>query len=125
MGYKDKAKQAEYMRQWAAKNRAEFFAGKSCVECGSTTLLELDHIDPAQKTSHRIWTWSKERRAAEIAKCQVLCSECHLSKTRAERRAKVKCGTESMYKLGCRCSECREAKRVARARQRAAHTLAA
>lgn len=90
------------------RNRAAFFNGKSCVKCGSTEQLELDHIDPAQKTEHRIWTWSPERRAEELAKCQVLCHDCHQKKTSAERAARVKCGTEWAYRKGCRCDECRE-----------------
>lgn len=112
-----KADHAEYMRKRNARIRAEFFTGKSCVKCGSTDSLELDHIDPAQKVGHRIWSWSAERRATEIAKCQVLCADCHLTKTKADRRARMKHGTESMYRLGCRCEPCRDAKRIARARR--------
>ena len=81
MPYKDKAKQLEYQRKWMAARRAEYFDGKSCVTCGSTESLELDHIDPATKVSHRIWSWSTERREAELAKCQPLCRDCHESKS--------------------------------------------
>ncbi|MEO0322971.1 MAG: hypothetical protein AAF447_08435 [Myxococcota bacterium] len=65
-----------------AKRRAAFFAGKACVTCGATERLELDHIDPAQKVHHCVWSWSEKRRAAEVAKCQVLCRRCHKRKTR-------------------------------------------
>lgn len=73
----------EYQREWLANRRANFFADKACVRCGSAEQLELDHIDPEQKVSHRIWSWSQERRDAEIAKCQVLCAECHKAKSAA------------------------------------------
>lgn len=60
--------------------RDAWFADKYCESCGSLTDLELDHIDPTMKVSHRIWSWSEERRDAEVAKCQVLCHTCHLKK---------------------------------------------
>lgn len=74
-------KKREYDREWVRKRRATFFAGKCCVKCGSTESLELDHIDPAEKVSHAIWSWREERRLAEAAKCQVLCYKCHKKKT--------------------------------------------
>ena len=73
-----------YQRQWMARRRAEFFAGKSCVRCGSCERLELDHIDPKTKTTHAIWSWRYDRRMEEIAKCQVLCHDCHLKKSASE-----------------------------------------
>lgn len=84
MPYKDKAKQLEYQRKWMAARRAEYFDGKSCVTCGSTESLELDHIDPTTKVHHAIWSWRAERREAELAKCQPLCRDCHISKSRKE-----------------------------------------
>ena len=74
----------KYQREWVAKRRADFFKDKKCVQCGSTERLELDHIDRETKESHSIWSWSEVRRLAEIAKCQVLCHECHRLKTRKE-----------------------------------------
>lgn len=73
--------QREYQRQWVARRRAEWFADKCCIDCGSTDRLELDHVDPSQKISHSIWSWSKSRRAIEIAKCVVRCFPCHRVKT--------------------------------------------
>lgn len=84
MPYADKEKQREYQRQWMANRRAEFFTGKACVQCDSTDRLELDHIDRQVKVSHNIWSWSRERREAEIAKCQVLCHDCHREKTNGQ-----------------------------------------
>lgn len=69
------------MRLWIAQRRADWFAGKSCLRCG--TDLQLDHIDSEQKVDHRIWSWSAERREVELAKCQVLCEPCHKWKTEA------------------------------------------
>ncbi|GAA2546061.1 5-methylcytosine-specific restriction endonuclease McrA [Neomicrococcus aestuarii] len=108
----------EYMRNWARKNRAEFMAGKSCVKCGSTQSLEVDHIDPSEKVTHRIWSGGKAFREAELAKCQVLCAECHKEKTQ-QQRGLFPCGTGAAYKRGCRCEECREAKRIERAASKA------
>jgi len=82
MPYADPAVQREYQRQWAARRRAEYFIDKSCVVCGSTDRLELDHVDPAMKVSHSIWSWSKGRRDAELAKCQILCKTHHQIKTK-------------------------------------------
>lgn len=79
--YKDPDQQREYQRQWIARRRADFFNGKSCVKCGATEQLELDHVDPRTKIHHAIWSWSKERRDAEILKCQVLCNDCHKKKS--------------------------------------------
>ena len=100
----------EYKRRWAAARRAEWMAGKSCVVCGATQSLEVDHIDPEQKIAHRIWTWAIPRRDAELAKCQVLCSEHHKEKTKAQRPIPEH-GTISRYGsiYKCRCDLCRKA----------------
>ena len=111
MPYKDKDKQRDYQRQWMIKRRATFFEGKSCVECGSTERLELDHIDPSTKTHHAVWSWSQKRRNAEIAKCQVLCYKCHKIKTSKEQSNPDVHGTRNMYGRGCRCRPCRNSQR--------------
>lgn len=77
MPYKDRAKQREYQRQWIAKRRNEFFSDKVCFVCGSGENLQLHHIDKTKKETHRIWSWSAERREAEIKGCVVVCSSCH------------------------------------------------
>lgn len=92
-----------YQREWVARRRAEFFADKVCVACGSSEDLELHHRDPAEKESHSIWSWSAERRDAELAKCEVRCAACHL-----DAHGKLH-GTAKRYDLGCRCTCCVEA----------------
>lgn len=77
----------QYQREWYARRRAEWFADKSCVDCGSTDRLELDHVDPTQKVSHRVWSWSAARREAELAKCVVRCSDHHKAKSATEHLA--------------------------------------
>ena len=99
----------EYQRKWLARRREEFFADKACVVCGSTEGLELDHIDPSKKVTHRIWSWSAERRNEEISKCQVLCAEHHKDKTRGQFTKPLVHGTSNAYrKKGCRCDLCGE-----------------
>ncbi|WP_079074766.1 HNH endonuclease [Streptomyces atriruber] len=108
MPYKDPDKQREYGRTWIRERRRAFFEDKECVNCGSRDRLELDHIDPSQKAEHSIWSWSKVRREAEIAKCQILCRPCHWEKTKAQM-GWGKHGTPSCYKRGCRLPGCRTA----------------
>lgn len=79
MGYKNKDKQREYQRMWKATRRESFIGGKPCIECGSYSNLELHHINPNEKESHSIWSWSKIRIEAEMAKCEIRCRKCHKS----------------------------------------------
>lgn len=81
MPYKDRTRQIEYQREWMRRRREEFFGDKRCANCGSRKRLELDHVKSREKVSHRIWSWAPARRAAELAKCQVLCRDCHLAKS--------------------------------------------
>ena len=104
---------ASYQSDRVARLRWEWLqANGPCVQCGSWDELEVDHIDPTAKVDHRVWTWSPERRSRELEKCQVLCSSCHDKKTWMGRRAGH--GTISMYRKGCKCAECKEAKRRTR-----------
>lgn len=69
----------------AVKNREwfkEFKASLSCNRCGEDHIAVLDfhHSDPATKeqaVGTMLYSWSKEAILQEIAKCEVLCSNCH------------------------------------------------
>lgn len=97
-----------YKREWVAKRRADWLAEHGpCVQCGSADFLEVDHIDRTTKIDHNIWSWSQVRRDAELAKCQVLCRDCHLAKTIAEK-PQAKHGSSRRYEdYGCRCVVCK------------------
>lgn|SRR6266403_1409240 len=109
-----KAAQSEYQKSWfrrvVKKRRYDWLSEHGpCVDCGSWKELETDHVDPAKKIEHRVWTWSEKRRTEELKKCVVRCHKCHQKKTIRERKWN-RHGTESMYHHGpCRCRECREA----------------
>lgn len=119
MPYADKEQQREYQRNWIAQRRTAFFADKSCVKCGSRDRLEIDHIDSNQKVDHRIWSWSDERRNAELTKCQVLCFAHHREKTWEIDRERAEHGTGARYQnYSCRCEECRAWKRQSDAKYR-------
>ena len=93
MGYVTLTGQAkrDYQRKWLQARRDDWFADKSCVDCGSTENLELDHVDPFLKISHKIWSWSKQRRTKELLKCVPRCSACHKLKTSTHRLRIGKC----------------------------------
>lgn len=126
MSYKDKAKQSAYQCAQIRQRKAEWLAANGpCRHCGSTENLEVDHIDPAQKVSHYVWSWRLERRQIELAKCQVLCRKCHRIKSNAELARPLVHGTAARYKHHkCRCAECREALKVQRETSRHSARLA-
>jgi hypothetical protein len=92
--------QREYMRGWYQKNKAkhiayvrrrdkrieawlkEYKSSLSCPECGEShpACLEFHHLNPQDK---KFTIGRQERRATlkslqeEIAKCRVLCANCH------------------------------------------------
>ena len=124
MPYKDKEKQTEYQRVWLQRRRESFFKDKCCVVCGSKDNLELDHIDPKKKVTHRIWSWSAARRSVELAKCQVLCKDHHARKTLVDisdrlGRELYAHGVYTTYRLHkCRCKLCVAAHKETRRRWR-------
>lgn len=108
MPYKDIRKQREYQRQWMAERRASWIQDKRCNKCNSLENLEIHHIDRSIKVDHRIWSWSEERRLEELAKCIVLCNDCH----KIETKEQVSHHGISQYRQGCRCNICKSAKQV-------------
>ena len=119
MGYADKTKQAEYQRNWMRKRREAWFADKSCERCGTTENLELDHLDPQIKVTHRIWSWRADRREAELAKCRALCQRHHMERTIEQLSTAQHGVTVTLYDdYGCRCEPCRAVKRAKQARNR-------
>jgi hypothetical protein len=113
MGYKDKEKRKEYARKWVAARRKEWFDKHGpCIDCGSWENLELDHIDPKKKITHKVWSWSAERRKEETDKCVARCEKCHLARTKVQLRELMTKetihGTSSAYyNKKCRCIACK------------------
>jgi hypothetical protein len=77
----------------AAKRRRITDAAKAggCARCGHKDLSALDfhHVDPRSKkrnVSTYAPSWSEEELRAEIAKCVVLCANCHRALHAEERR---------------------------------------
>lgn len=86
------------------------FLGYVCAVCGDSTDLEFDHIDPASKsfTIGSNTSINEEDFWLEIAKCQLLCKDCHKEKTRRQRG--VKHGGGKSGKRNCPCNLCRARK---------------
>jgi 5-methylcytosine-specific restriction endonuclease McrA len=107
-----KERMRKYQREWRqARWQAWVDENGPCAQCGSDEGVQVDHMDPDKKVSHRIWSWREERRLEELAKCQVLCRPCHNEKTSRERGAPEH-GTNARYtskKYYCRCQPCKSA----------------
>lgn len=66
----------------------QYYLSHPCVDCGETdpvvlVVLECDHLqDKLMDVSNmirRVWAW--RRIALEIAKCDVVCANCHRRRT--------------------------------------------
>jgi hypothetical protein len=98
----------EYMRVYMAgryeKRRSQAIEdlGGKCAECGSGDDLEIDHINPREKSFNlaKAVGFSKKRWDEEVSKCQVLCHDCHKMKHAAKH------GSIRKYQNGCRCDPC-------------------
>lgn len=101
MPIKDIEKRREYQRNWMANRRAEFFEDKFCDDCGSKEKLELHHKNRDEKVTHRVWSWSLDRRKEETSKCSILCFSCHKIRTQEQFR---KIGPENTSW----CTDCKD-----------------
>jgi len=101
VGYKDKKLQSRYMREWYKNNKArqrktvrerrhrnaewflEYKQDLKCEECQENhpACLDFHHLDFDEKEKNvgqMIWQgYKQEAILEEIAKCKVLCSNCH------------------------------------------------
>lgn len=104
-------------REWVAKRRAAYFADKTCADCGGLDNLQIHHLDRTTKVDHKVFSWSEARRKEELAKCIVVCHGCHWGRHREEgmnrptKHIDEIHGTTYGYRRGCRCEDCKEAKR--------------
>ena len=92
-----------YKREWGNKKVRllrshvfEYLSNNPCVVCGSADLLvlEFDHKDPTTKRfnigkaiSGKTISISLEELVIEIAKCEVMCRNCHQRKTHKDNHS--------------------------------------
>jgi hypothetical protein len=65
-------------------NMINFLQDKSCLDCGNkdSRVLEFDHLsDKSKNISETLNNWSWERILTEIAKCDIVCCNCHRLRT--------------------------------------------
>jgi len=111
MGY-TKDEMREYQAKWIADRRNKYLRNKKCLFCDAVDDLMFHHINPDQKESHRIWSWSTDRLEAELAKCVVMCRQCHEKMHRLmelHKRPLVHGTMHGYATYGCRCKLCRAA----------------
>lgn len=95
--------------------------GGVCNKCRRADDLHVDHIDPKSKefTIMPSWSLSWDKLLPELAKCQLLCKECHLEKSRSEGDLATGWTSKPYWNHGtvwgyskykCRCEDCKLAK---------------
>lgn len=107
----------QYMADRYKKRRNEIILrlGGTCVVCGGSGPFEIDHVDPRSKNfdfGRRLAGVAQEKLTKELDKAQLLCEDCHHTKTILDHGkvpAKGTHGTLSAYRY-CRCKKCKQAK---------------
>ena len=78
MPYADPEAGRAFQRELYHTRRATWFRRRGgCKRCGTFEHLQVHHRDPRKKVTHRVFLLRKERRDAELAKCEALCRDCH------------------------------------------------
>lgn len=89
-----RVRRAEAKRRREIKDYIDELKRKPCTDCGLTfdpVCMDFDHLDGSEKsfnvsvsTARR---FSREIIDAEIAKCELVCANCHRLRTKARRFA--------------------------------------
>ena len=98
VSYYRRNRQAEIDRVKARQRAAREFLRKlrhvPCLDCGGTFLphqMDFDHRDPSTKlfqVTDSGLLKSRERLLAEIAKCDIVCANCHAARTYVQQGQK-------------------------------------
>jgi len=134
----DSSNMALYMKNRRANRRAVLIkmAGGKCASCGATEKLDLNHIDRSKKKLSLSGVGLDGPWAAilkEMKNCNALCRPCHIVFTRKQIAngemppvwnkgqydlIPIVHGTARAYTIrGCRCDDCKWAKRLYRGKE--------
>jgi hypothetical protein len=98
----------EYNRVRYRKRKDAVIAqlGGKCVMCSTSVNLEVDHINPKEKlySIGKLILGRNGLLQAELAKCQLLCVECHKQKTTEAQYVGHGGGLTGVR--NCRCTLC-------------------
>lgn len=110
---RDKEEYNAYMKKYMAdrylrrRNETIAFLGGKCVVCSTTDDLEIDHINPEEKTfdfGKALAGWAQHRINEELKKSQLLCKPHHLEKSKIDNG--IEHGGGLTGKKNCRCDKC-------------------
>jgi len=95
MPHRDKVRSHEYQAAYqtayraAARMRVEAIKSVPCADCGGRfppECMDFDHIRGKKLSSVSQMLWrSRALIAEEIAKCEVVCANCHRTRSRKRR----------------------------------------
>lgn len=85
--------QAQFSKKRRTENRAYIHSLKTdvpCTDCGKTYppyVLDFDHlgIEPKRRNVSNLCHFQRELIDAEIAKCEIVCANCHRHRTHVRR----------------------------------------
>ena len=92
---KHKANVLQINRQLAEKNKirlAEYKLSRGCADCGynkASEALDFDHLHSKLQNVGKMLTWSWNGILKEIAKCEVVCANCHRIRTNTRRKVHI------------------------------------
>jgi hypothetical protein len=82
VGYNREAMRRRYERRRAY---IESLKANPCADCGGTfppECMDFDHLGDKFKNLARLMSYSLERIKEELAKCELVCANCHRIRTR-------------------------------------------
>ena len=84
------AVQKQVLRLERTRYLIEYFKTHPCLDCGETdpVVLEFDHVrDKSFEITAKLITYRWQRILDEMAKCEVVCANCHRRRTARRRGA--------------------------------------